>query len=676
MVRRSKRESLLRWRVLLGILCLSRWASWSPRAAATTTATAGDAAAPAENVDIAAELKKPANADGLGLDAGHRGRRADVREGVSEHQRQVQQRRPGRAALPEAPHGPASRARAAGRRPDGVPVHPELHHHRRPAGPDALPAGRLPGAVSRVDLEADQPRRRRSTASRGTPARWASSTARTCSTRPASPSRPRRGRSSPTAARKYHEAEPGVLPGQHARQPDAAQWFGLFWQNGARPFAGTAENLTINLTDPKIEGGHRVLGRADQDGVDLHRRGLHRRLVPGPRQRQVRGLGLRRLGAGLPPGHGGQDLGQVARAPAAAVERGRRRVRQLGRLHARGAEEHEVPRARGRALALAPAGAGADEDVHARAVPVPAAQRRLLEDPEWLNAKYDFYGGQQVNKVYAEISETVADGLRVEPDPRVRRAPQGDDLMASRSSVGKASRRHCSRGRTRSSPTPSSRASRSPGNSQPRGARGCPRAPRDPSHEMTTQAPPPPHRRAARPGPQEEGPPRTGTGSRGSCSPLPFMVLFLFAVHRAAGLRAVPEPVPRAADRRHLLRGARQLRRGPQGQVVHERRGARRALPAHPGPGHAAPGARVRADPRLGQGVDRPSSTGSASSSPTRCPTVIAALMWGFLYGRDFGPFADIAEALGTTPPELPQRGADAVLDRQRRRRGRTPATT
>ena len=38
---------------------------------------------------------------------------------------------------------------------------------------------------------------------------------------------------------------------------------------------------------------------------------------------------------------------------------------------------------------------------------------------------------------------------------------------------------------------------------------------------------------------------------------------------------------------------------------------------------------------------------------PYAIPTVIAALMWGFLYGRDFGPFADIAEALGTTPPDF-----------------------
>src|SRR3954453_7496681 len=38
---------------------------------------------------------------------------------------------------------------------------------------------------------------------------------------------------------------------------------------------------------------------------------------------------------------------------------------------------------------------------------------------------------------------------------------------------------------------------------------------------------------------------------------------------------------------------------------------------------------------------------------PYAVPTVIAALMWGFLYGRDFGPFADIANKLGTSPPNF-----------------------
>ena len=74
MERRSKRESLLRWRVLLGILCVSLGFVVAA-CGGDDDGDGGDAAAPAENVDIAAELKKPAHADALGLDAGHRGSR-------------------------------------------------------------------------------------------------------------------------------------------------------------------------------------------------------------------------------------------------------------------------------------------------------------------------------------------------------------------------------------------------------------------------------------------------------------------------------------------------------------------------------------------------------------------------------------------------------------------------
>ena len=38
---------------------------------------------------------------------------------------------------------------------------------------------------------------------------------------------------------------------------------------------------------------------------------------------------------------------------------------------------------------------------------------------------------------------------------------------------------------------------------------------------------------------------------------------------------------------------------------------------------------------------------------PYAVPTVIAALMWGFLYGKDFGPFADLADAIGSAPPDF-----------------------
>ena len=38
---------------------------------------------------------------------------------------------------------------------------------------------------------------------------------------------------------------------------------------------------------------------------------------------------------------------------------------------------------------------------------------------------------------------------------------------------------------------------------------------------------------------------------------------------------------------------------------------------------------------------------------PFAVPTVVAALMWGYLYGQSFGPIAQIARALGLAPPQF-----------------------
>jgi multiple sugar transport system permease protein len=45
---------------------------------------------------------------------------------------------------------------------------------------------------------------------------------------------------------------------------------------------------------------------------------------------------------------------------------------------------------------------------------------------------------------------------------------------------------------------------------------------------------------------------------------------------------------------------------------------------------------------------------------PYAVPAVVATLMWGYLYGPDFGPFAQLAEKLGASPPRF--LGADWML--------------
>lgn len=45
---------------------------------------------------------------------------------------------------------------------------------------------------------------------------------------------------------------------------------------------------------------------------------------------------------------------------------------------------------------------------------------------------------------------------------------------------------------------------------------------------------------------------------------------------------------------------------------------------------------------------------------PYAVPSVVAALMWGYLYGKDFGPFAQLADTLGVSPPDF--LGPDLML--------------
>ena len=155
-----------------------------------------------------------------------------------------------------------------GRRPHGVPVHPELHAHQEPARHDAVPAGQLPLELPGVDPEADPGRQAGSTACRGTPARSASSTARTWSRRPASRRRSRPGTSS-RPRRRSTTSQSRSRTSSTCRAARRASGSALFWQNGARPFTTDPENFKADLTDPEDQAGHRVLGQALRERLDL-----------------------------------------------------------------------------------------------------------------------------------------------------------------------------------------------------------------------------------------------------------------------------------------------------------------------------------------------------------------------------------------------------------------------
>jgi multiple sugar transport system substrate-binding protein len=60
----------------------------------------------------------------------------------------------------------------------------------------------------------------------------------------------------------------------------------------------------------------------------------------------------------------------------------------------------------------------------------------MLENPQWANQKYPFYGGQQVNKVYAEMANVVEKNWEWDPIHEYV-ATTGDDIKAKYVDEGK-----------------------------------------------------------------------------------------------------------------------------------------------------------------------------------------------------------------------------------------------
>ena len=208
------------------------------------------------------------------------------------------------------------------------------------------------------------------------------------------------------AARKYHKANPKSylvnMPGAQT-----GQWLGLYWQNGARPFEGTAENLTVNLTDPKIkqvtdfwdplikEG---VISR-DADFNDNWYQGLANGKYAGWVAAAwgpifLQGTAKKTSGkwraAELPQWKEGDHISgnwggstiaalKSTKHPAAAAELSRWLLQEKEPVDFFSLKQFLFP-----------------------------PMTETLKQPNWVDQKNEFYGGQEVNKLYAQISDTVS----------------------------------------------------------------------------------------------------------------------------------------------------------------------------------------------------------------------------------------------------------------------------
>ena len=109
---------------------------------------------------------------------------------------------------------------------------------------------------------------------------------------------------------------------------------------------------------------------------------------------------------------------------------------------------------------------------------------------------------------------------------------------------------------------------------------------------------------------------------------------------------ALPESVQGAAHRRHQLRRAGQLHTGVRAtsgcwqgvlRVAH-------VLP-DPGPDHAGARAGFRARRWTAALLRLSQLFRLGIFVPYAVPGVVATLMWGYLYGPDFGPFAQLSRS-------------------------------
>jgi multiple sugar transport system substrate-binding protein len=236
------------------------------------------------------------------------------------------------------------------------------------------------------------------------------------------------------AAIKYHKANPKSylvnLPGSQT-----GQWLGLFWQNGARPFTTDPENFKANLTDPKIKQVTEFWDKLFEAGAISHDADFAESWYQGFAKDKYAGwlsaawgpiflqdytknskgkwraqaLPQWEEGQNISGNWGGSTLAVIkqSKQPAAAAEFARWILNEREPVEMFSFERFLFP-----------------------------PQNTMLKNQQWLDKKYPFYGGQQVNKVYAEMANVVDKNWQWDPIHEFV-ATQGDALNGKSVEQGK-----------------------------------------------------------------------------------------------------------------------------------------------------------------------------------------------------------------------------------------------
>jgi len=237
-----------------------------------------------------------------------------------------------------------------------------------------------------------------------------------------------------TAAEQYHKANPKSylvnMPGGQT-----GQWLGLFWQNGAQPFSSDPNNMKIDLTDEKNKQVTEYWDKLYQNGSISH--------DPDFTDAWYQGFAKGKYAGWISAAWGPIFLQSYTKS-----SKGKWRAQALPQW-----QEGKTVSGNwgGSTLAVmkdSPNAAAASE--FARWIlnerqPVEMfsyerflfpPQNFMLNNPQWQNQKYAFYGGQQVNKVYAQMSDAVNTNWQWDPIHEYVNTT-GDDIKAKSVDQGK-----------------------------------------------------------------------------------------------------------------------------------------------------------------------------------------------------------------------------------------------
>lgn len=208
-----------------------------------------------------------------------------------------------------------------------------------------------------------------------------------------------------TAAREFHQKQPNAyltdLPGN-----DPGQFVGLLWQAGARPFGYDGEKtVSINLDSPEVMKVADYWTELIKDGVIA--------TDPDFTNEWYQGLANGKYASWLTAAWGPVFLQGTAKKTAGLWRAAS--LPQWGGEEVSGnwggstdavvaTTKHKIAAAQ---LALWINTNQESATKLATEQFLFPASKEILNDPDFLNEKSDFYGGQTVNKTFAEISETV-----------------------------------------------------------------------------------------------------------------------------------------------------------------------------------------------------------------------------------------------------------------------------